>query len=85
MTEPRHAILDVVEPLADAGRWPGGSVGTVVEADAEQVLADQGRVGAEIPVVGYQRRTVGDSARDMKRVGRPLPSEGTLQIASWSA
>ena len=40
---------------------------------------------AEIPVVGYQRRTVGDSARDMKRVGRPLPSEGTLQIASWSA
>ena len=40
MTEPRHAILDVVELLADSGRWPVGTVGTVVEADAEQALVE---------------------------------------------
>ncbi len=40
MTEPRHAILDVVELLADSGRWPAGTVGTVVEADAEQALVE---------------------------------------------
>jgi hypothetical protein len=26
MTEPRRAILDVVELRADAGRWPAGTV-----------------------------------------------------------
>ena len=40
MTEPRHAILDVVELLADSGRCPAGTVGTVVEADAEQALVE---------------------------------------------
>lgn len=40
MTEPRHAILDVVELLADSGRWPAGTVGTVVETDAEQALVE---------------------------------------------
>ncbi len=40
MPEPRHAILDVVELLVDSGRWPAGTVGTVVEADAEQALVE---------------------------------------------
>ena len=40
MTEPPHAILDVVELLADSGRWPAGTVGTVVEADAEHALVE---------------------------------------------
>jgi hypothetical protein len=40
MTDPRHAILDVVELLADSGRWPAGTAGTVVEADAEQALVE---------------------------------------------
>jgi hypothetical protein len=40
MTDPRHAILDVVELLADSGRWPAGTVGTVVEADADQALVE---------------------------------------------
>jgi hypothetical protein len=40
MTDPRHAILDVVELLADSGRWPAGTVGTVVEADDEKALVE---------------------------------------------
>lgn len=40
MADPRHAILDVVELLADSGRWPAGTVGTVVEADADQALVE---------------------------------------------
>jgi hypothetical protein len=40
MPEPRHTILDVVELVADSGRWPAGTVGTVVEADAEQALVE---------------------------------------------
>ena len=40
MTDPRHATLDVVELLADSGRWPAGTVGTVVEADDEQALVE---------------------------------------------
>lgn len=40
MPDPPHAILDVVELLADSGRWPAGTVGTLVEADAEQALVE---------------------------------------------
>jgi hypothetical protein len=40
MTEPRHAVLDVVELLVDSGRWPAGTVGTVVEADPERLLIE---------------------------------------------
>ena len=40
MPEPRHSILDVVELLADSGRWPAGTVGTVVEADADKALVE---------------------------------------------
>lgn len=40
MPEPRHAILDVVELRADSGRWPAGTVGTVVEADDEKALVE---------------------------------------------
>ncbi len=40
MADPRPTILDVVELLADSGRWPAGTVGTVVEADADQALVE---------------------------------------------
>jgi len=40
MADKRHAILDVVELLVDSGRWPAGTVGTVVEADAELALVE---------------------------------------------
>lgn len=40
MSEPRHSVLDVVELLVDSGRWPAGTVGTVVEADSERVLIE---------------------------------------------
>lgn len=38
MADKRHAILEVVELLVDSGRWPAGTIGTVVEAD-DQLLA----------------------------------------------
>lgn len=35
-----HAVLDVVELVADSGRWPVGTIGTVVEADDEKALVE---------------------------------------------
>lgn len=35
-----HAVLDVVELVVDSGRWPAGTVGTVVEADPERALVE---------------------------------------------
>lgn len=40
MPPTRHAVLDVVELVADSGRWPAGTVGTVVEADADKALVE---------------------------------------------
>jgi hypothetical protein len=40
MARARHAILEVVELLADSGRWPAGTTGTVVETDDEQALIE---------------------------------------------
>jgi hypothetical protein len=33
-------VLDVVELLVDFGRWPAGTIGTVVEADDERTLVE---------------------------------------------
>jgi hypothetical protein len=38
----QHAVLDVVELLTESGRWPAGTLGTVVEADDERVLVEIG-------------------------------------------
>jgi hypothetical protein len=35
-----YAVLDVVELVADSGRWPAGTIGTVVEADDEEALVE---------------------------------------------
>jgi hypothetical protein len=35
-----HSVLDVVELLVDSGRWPAGTIGTVVEADAQKALVE---------------------------------------------
>jgi hypothetical protein len=40
MAARRHAILDVVELLVDSGRWPAGTLGTVVEADDHLALVE---------------------------------------------
>ncbi|MGI8507416.1 MAG: hypothetical protein ACR2MK_11575 [Solirubrobacteraceae bacterium] len=40
MATTQHQILDVVELRVDSGRWPAGTIGTVVEADSEQVLVE---------------------------------------------
>jgi hypothetical protein len=40
MAPARHAVLDVVQLLVDRGRWPAGTIGTVVEADAERALVE---------------------------------------------
>jgi hypothetical protein len=40
MVTPRHDVFDVVEMLTDSGRWPAGTVGTVVEADDAVVLVE---------------------------------------------
>jgi hypothetical protein len=39
-TENQHAVLDVVELLTESGRWPAGTLGTVVETDGERVLVE---------------------------------------------
>lgn len=35
-----HQILDVVELKVDSGRWPAGTIGTVVEADPDRALVE---------------------------------------------
>ncbi len=40
MADKRHAILEVVELLVDSGRWPAGTIGTVVEADDQLALVE---------------------------------------------
>ena len=40
MSEHRYAVLDVVELRVDSGRWPAGTVGTIVEADDDQALIE---------------------------------------------
>jgi hypothetical protein len=36
----RHSVLDVVELITESGRWPVGTVGTVVEADDRTALVE---------------------------------------------
>lgn len=40
VTAPRHNELEVVEFLTESGRWPAGTVGTVVEASAASALIE---------------------------------------------
>lgn len=40
MADIRHGMLDVVELLVDSGRWPAGTIATVVEADGERALLE---------------------------------------------
>jgi hypothetical protein len=40
MSRTPHALLEVVELLVDCGRWPAGTIGTVVEADPERALVE---------------------------------------------
>jgi hypothetical protein len=40
VTKHRHAAQDVVEFLTDSGRWPAGTLGTVVEADDQRALVE---------------------------------------------
>jgi hypothetical protein len=40
MPAARHSVLDVVELLTESGRWPAGTVGTVVEADDHLALVE---------------------------------------------
>lgn len=35
-----HQILEVVELTVDSGRWPAGTIGTVVESDSDHALVE---------------------------------------------
>jgi len=35
-----HQMLEVVELKVDSGRWPAGTIGTVVETDADKALVE---------------------------------------------
>jgi hypothetical protein len=35
-----HPPLEVVELLVDSGRWPAGTIGTVVEADSDRAMVE---------------------------------------------
>jgi len=40
MTADPHSILEVVELRTDSGRWPAGTIGTIVEADEAVALVE---------------------------------------------
>ncbi len=39
-TKDQHAVLDVVEILTESGRWPAGTLGTIVETDDTRALVE---------------------------------------------
>jgi hypothetical protein len=39
-TKDQHVVLDVVELLTESGRWPAGTLGTIVETDDTRVLVE---------------------------------------------
>jgi chemotaxis protein histidine kinase CheA len=40
MSEQRQAVVDVVKLRVDSGRWPAGTVATVVKEDENQALIE---------------------------------------------
>jgi hypothetical protein len=66
MPPTRHAVLDVVELVAHSGRWPAGTIGTVVEADDERALVeisdDRGHALDFIAVPHHALAPAGDQA-----------------------
>ena len=40
MASERYSVRDVVALLTDSGRWPAGTIGTVVEADDHSALVE---------------------------------------------
>lgn len=40
MAAQRYSVHDVVELITESGRWPAGTVGTVVEADDHAALVE---------------------------------------------
>lgn len=40
MAAESHKMLDVVELRVESGRWPAGTVGTIVELDPEKALVE---------------------------------------------
>jgi chemotaxis protein histidine kinase CheA len=40
MATMQHKLLDVVELRVDSGRWPAGTIGTVVETHSDQALVE---------------------------------------------
>lgn len=40
MIAPRHAEFEVVELLTQSGRWPAGTVGTVIESSDTSALIE---------------------------------------------
>ncbi len=60
MAHPGHSVLDVVELLTTSGRWPAGTVGTVVEADDARALvevADERGQGVDFVIVPHDALT----------------------------
>jgi hypothetical protein len=64
----QHAVLEVVELLTDSGRWPAGTVGTIVESDQERVLVEIGDDrGHGIDFVSLPHNAVGSRQVDNSR------------------
>jgi hypothetical protein len=40
MAQKHHQVLEVVELAVQSGRWPAGTVGTIVEVDDHQALVE---------------------------------------------
>ena len=72
MAQTKHTVLDVVQLRADSGRWPAGTIGTVVEADAEQALIE----------ISDERGHALDFVSVPQEALAPMPSERGQRAAS---
>lgn len=68
MATPPYTELDVVELLGESGRWPAGTVGTVIEAsDAAALIEVADERGHAIDFVSVPHHTLASADADATR------------------
>lgn len=66
---PRHTELEVVELLTQSGRWPAGTVGTLIEASATSALIEiADNRGHAIDFVSLPHDALSSASADAARV-----------------
>jgi hypothetical protein len=82
-TGTQHVTLEVVALLVDAGRWRAGTIGTIVEADADEALVDisDGR-GHALDFIAVPQGALAAAPDDTRRWNQ-LPAKHMISGEPW--